>query len=283
MNKLTTAKRAAVVAALVEGNSIRATSRMTDVSKPTILKLLADLGVACAEYHHRTVRNLRTERVQCDEIWSFVGAKKRNVSKEKLGVWGDLWTWTALDPDSKLIVSYAVGGRTSEMAYDFMADLASRLTRRVQLTTDGLRKYLMAVDYAFGTDVDYAMVDKSYYVGPGQRSAAARYSPASVTGVTKISVTGNPDPKHMSTSHVERQNLTMRMSMRRFTRLTNGFSKSMENHAHAVELHFLHYNFARVHQSLRMTPAMAAGISDHIWSIEELVGLLDQQEAKTAA
>lgn len=278
MNKLPMAKRVAVVAALVEGNSIRATARMTDVSKPTILKLLADLGNVCAEYHDRAVRNVPCKRVQCDEIWSFVGAKQKNVAPEKLDVWGDLWTWTALDADTKMIVSYKVGPRRPPMAYELIIDLSARVaSQNFQLTTDGLPWYAHAVEQTFGIDVDYAIQTKHYAGEP-----TARYSPPRFVSATTEVVKGNPDPRHISTSFVERQNLTMRMQMRRFTRLTNGFSKKQENHAHAVALHFLHYNFVRIHKTLRVTPAMAAGIAQHVWSIEEIVGLLDAAQ-KTAA
>jgi len=276
MNKLTTAKRAAVVAALVEGNSIRATSRMTDVSKPTILKLLADLGTACAEYHNATVRELRCQRLQCDEVWAFVGAKQKNVSAEKKGVWGDLWTWTAIDADTKLIVSYLVGKRITANAWKMMWDLSGRVTNRPQITTDGLPWYGWAIEEAF-PEVDYAKLTKIYANEP-----TGRYSPPVFVGERTEVIKGNPDPKHISTSFVERQNLTMRMGMRRFTRLTNGFSKNGQNHAHAVAIHFMHYNFARIHRTLRITPAMAAGISNHVWSIEEMIGLLDAAEKKAA-
>lgn len=280
MNKLSTAKRTAVVAALVEGNSVRATARITSVSKPTVLKLLADLGVVCAEYHDAHVRNLAARRVQADEIWSFVGAKQKNVPEERRGQWGDLWTWTALDADTKLIVSYMVGPRTPPMAYEFMKDAASRIAGRVQLTTDGLYWYLDAVDTAFGIDVDYAILQKHY--GASGDAGSGRYSPAKFTSATKEVIKGDPNPRHISTSFVERQNLTMRMQMRRFTRLTNGFSKKAENHAHAVALHFLHYNFARIHKTLRVTPAMEAGLADHVWGLEEIVGLLDAADKKAA-
>jgi IS1 family transposase len=281
MNKLTTAKRAAVVAALVEGNSVRATARMTNVSKPTILKLLAELGDACAEYHDTHVRGLKSRRVQADEIWSFVGAKAKNVSDEKKAEgWGDAWTWTAIDADSKLIVSYLVGTRGPSNCYDFMKDVASRLTSRVQLSTDGLYWYVDAVDHAFGIDVDYGMIMKQYSrTGSADAPANVRYSPATVTSVTREVITGIPNERHISTSYVERQNLSMRMGMRRFTRLTNGFSKKLANHIAANALYFLHYNFARVHRTLRVTPAMAAGIANHVWSIEEIVGLLDTRSA----
>lgn len=273
MNKLTQAKRVQVIAALVEGNSVRATCRMTGVAKGTVLKLLVDLGSACAAYQDRALRNLTCKRIQCDEIWSFCYAKEKNVPEEmkgKLG-FGDVWTWTAIDADTKLIVSYLVGGRSASYARKFIDDLASRLAHRVQLTTDGYKAYLTAVEQSFGAEVDYAMLDKIYSAPP--RDGQARYSPAECCGTRKVKVKGNPDLKQVSTSYVERQNLTMRMSMRRMTRLTNAFSKKIENQAHAVALHFMHYNFCRVHQTLRVTPAMEAGVADHVWSLEELSAL----------
>lgn len=276
MNKLSTEKRVAVVAALVEGNSIRATARMTDVSKPTILKLLADLGAACAEYHDRMVRDVTCKRIQMDEVWSFVGAKAKNVPEEKKGVWGDLWTWTAIDADTKLIVSYLVGQRVTPNAWNIVWDLAARIINRPQITTDALQWYKPAIEEAF-PDCDYATVTKIFSAEP-----TGRYSPPQFVGERKEVIKGAPVYKHISTSYVERQNLTMRMSMRRMTRLTNGFSKKMENHAHAVALNFLYYNFARIHRTLRITPAMAAGISDHVWSIEEIVWLLDAADKKAA-
>jgi IS1 family transposase len=244
---------------------------------------LRDLGAACAAYHDAHVRGRKSRRIQCDEIWAFVGAKQKNVPEEKRGVWGDCWTWTAIDADSKLMVAYRVGPRTPAMAYDFMHDVAARLTNRIQLTTDGNRMYLTAVDYAFGTDVDYAILDKHYgqYVVSG--AAAIRYTPAKITGMTATTISGSPERKHISTSFVERQNLTMRMHMRRFTRLTNAFSKKTEMHAHSVALHFMYYNFCKIHSTLRVTPAMEAGLSNHVWSLEELIGLLsDSQLASTA-
>jgi IS1 family transposase len=277
MNKLSTAKRAAVVAALVEGNSIRATARMTDVSKPTILKLLAELGAACARYQDETIRNVRARRVQVDEIWQFVYAKAKNVPEQKRGQfgYGDVWTWVAIDADSKMILSWRVGPRDAQTAYDLMQDLSARLASRVQLTTDGNKLYVEAIDAAFHGDIDYAMLQKVYGVDPqGER----RYSPPVCLGCKVERVMGDPTPRHISTSYIERQNLTMRMSMRRFTRLTNGFSKKVENHAAAVALHYMHYNFARVHQTIRVTPAMQAGVSDHVWSIAEIVGLLEGAE-----
>ena len=274
MNQLSTEKRAAVVAALVEGNSIRATVRMTGVAKNTVVKLLLDLGEACAKFHNETVRNVRSRRVQCDEIWSFVYAKAKNVTAtiaEKHADAGDVWTWTAIDADSKLIVSWFLGTRDGGAAYTFMMDVASRLRNRVQLTTDGHTAYLGAVEDAFGTDIDYAMLQKIYGADP---QAETRYSPAQCIGTRVSTITGDPNPKHISTSYVERQNLTMRMSMRRFTRLTNAFSKKVENHAAAIALYFVYYNFGRVHQTLRVTPAMQAGLTEHVWTISELVGLL---------
>jgi IS1 family transposase len=280
MNKLTTAKRTAVVAALVEGNSIRSTARMTNVSKPTILKLLADLGEACARYHDEHVRNLKSARLQVDEIWSFIGAKAKNATDEKKAeqAWGDCWTWNAIDADSKLIVSYLVGPRTPSMAFALMQDVAERLTGRVQLTTDGLYWYPHAVERAFGIGVDYAVLQKHY----GGSNNPGRYSPANFVGSTQEVITGSPDKRHVSTSFAERQHLSMRMGMRRYTRLTNGFSKKLENHIAANALYFLHYNFARIHRTLRMTPAMAAGVSSHVWSINEIVALLDTRSAVAA-
>jgi IS1 family transposase len=275
MNKLTTAKRTQVIAALVEGNSIRAICRMTDVAKGTVLKLLVDLGKACAKYQDEHLRNLPCKQIQCDEVWSFCYAKEKNVPEEmkgKLG-FGDIWTWTAIDADTKLIVSFLVGGRSTQYARKFVEDLASRLANRVQLTTDGHRAYLTAVENAFGGEVDYAMLDMIYNAPPS--GGTTRYSPAECCGARKLKVKGNPDIAKVSMSFVERQNLTMRMSMRRMTRLTNAFSKKIENQAHAVALHFMHYNFARIHQTLRVTPAMEAGIADHVWSLEEIAGLLN--------
>jgi len=228
------------------------------------------------------VRNIRARRIQCDEIWQFVGAKKKNATPEqKQAGWGDVWTWTALDADTKLCISYLVGGRDGGWAFDFMNDVASRVRGRVQLTTDGHKPYLEAVEGAFGMDVDFATLHKIY--GAPADEEARRYTPAKCIGCEMKVVLGDPDPKHVSTSYVERQNLTMRMSMRRFTRLTNGFSKKVENHAHAVALHFMYYNFCRIHKTLRVTPAMEAGLSDHIWSVEELAGLLDEPRFSVAA
>jgi IS1 family transposase len=273
MNQLSTEKRAQVVAALVEGNSLRAISRMTGTHRGAVMKLLVDLGRACSIYQDKAFRGLTCKRIQCDEIWSFVGAKEKNATlAKKLEGWGDVWTWTALDAETKLVPCWYVGTRDSAAAYHFMHDLADRLSHRVQLTTDGHKPYLTAVADAFGTDIDYATLTKIYGEGP---KTEARYSPAQCMGTRVAKVTGNPESDHVSTSFVERQNLTMRMSMRRFTRLTNGFSKKVANHEHAIALHFMHYNFCRIHQSLRVTPAMQAGLTDHVWEIKEIIDLLE--------
>lgn len=272
MNTLTQDERVRVIAALVEGNSIRSTSRMTGIARNTVTKLLVDLGTACMRFHDANVRNVRVKRLQCDEIWSYVGAKAKNVSAEKKEIgWGDVWTWVGIDADTKLVVSYLVGGRGADWAMDFMQDAASRITGRVQITTDGHKAYLEAVEGAFGMDCDYAQLHKIY---GASLENEARYSPAVCIGCDMKTVSGNPDPKHVSTSYVERQNLTMRMGMRRFTRLTNGFSKKIENHAHAVALHFMYCNFVRIHQTLRVTPAMEAGLSNSPWTLDNLVGLI---------
>lgn len=269
MNKLDVTARAKILACLVEGNSIRATCRMTGAAKGTVLKLLAEVGSACLDYQDNRLRKLPCKRVQVDEIWSFVGAKEKNTSAEqKAGGMGDIWTWTALCADTKLALCWHVGERNAAAARDFIADLAGRLSGRIQLTSDGLQLYVKAVEAAFGGDVDYAQLVKIYGApADGQR----RYSPPECIGAELVPVNGNPDKKHISTSYVERQNLTMRMHMRRFTRLTNAFSKKVENHAHAVSLHFMYYNFCRVHQKLRVTPAMEAGVDDHVWSLEEMI------------
>jgi IS1 family transposase len=270
MNRLSTAERAKVVAVLVEGNSLRATARITGVARMTVEKLLRDLGEACQMFHDATVRNLKSQRVQCDEIWSFVGAKEKNVTPEqKADGWGDAWTWTAIDADSKLMISWLVGDRKQGAANAFMEDVAARLVHRVQLTTDGHAQYLIATEMAFGREVDYAQLQKLY---AGQ--STSRYSPARFVGAKRAAITGDPDPRHVSTSFVERSNLTMRMHMRRFTRLTNAFSKKLEMHMLSIALHFTYYNFCKVHQSLRVTPAMEAGLADHVWSLDELVGLM---------
>jgi IS1 family transposase len=278
MNRLDKVRSAQVVRCLVEGCSIQATVRMTGVSKNTIVKLLVDLADACVGYHDAHVRNLKVRRLQCDEIWNFVGAKAKNVTLEqKAEGWGDTWTWTAIDADTKLCVSYLVGGRGLAWAKEFMEDCASRISNRVQITTDAHRAYLEAVESAFGADIDYAQLQK-IYGAPSEDHK--RYSPATCIGCDMKTVSGDPDPKHVSTSFVERQNLSMRMSIRRFTRLTNAFSKKVENHAASVALWFMYYNFCRVHSTLRVTPAMEAGLSDHVWSIEEILGLLPVEVPK---
>ena len=275
MNKLPIAKRAQILTLLCEGSSMRSVSRIADVSINTVSKLLVDAGKVCATYHDDTVRNVRSKRIQCDEIWSFTYAKAKNVTDAKAApdLAGDTWTWTALDADTKLIVSHFVGGRDSGCAMWFMDDVAKGLATRVQLTTDGHRAYLEAVEGAFGADVDYAQLVKIYGASP--ESAKGRYSPAECTGAKKIKVEGNPDLDHVSTPYVERQNLTMRMHMRRFTRLTNAFSKKVENHTHMVALYGVWYNFVRIHKSLRVSPAMAAGISDRLWNMEDVATLVE--------
>ena len=272
MNRLKIEKQIRVLSALVEGVSINATCRTTGVAKHTVLDLLESLGCACAAYHHRHVRNLRVRRLQCDEIWAFIGAKHKNASPEKKAEgWGDVWTWTAIDADTKLCVSYLAGGRDTGWATDFMLDCAFRIVSRPQITTDAHKPYLKAVEEAFGGNADYAQLHKIYGTSTEPEH---RYSPATCIGCDMKTVSGVPGPDHVSTSYVEHQNLTMRMSMRRFTRLTNGFSKKLENHGHAVALYFMHYNFCRVHKSLRVTPAMEAGLADHVWTMEELLGLV---------
>jgi IS1 family transposase len=252
---------------------------MTGVAKNTVLKLVLDLADGCAAYHNAHVRNIKVRRLQCDEIWQFVGSKARNTSPAKKAIgWGDGWTWTGLDADTKLCVSYLVGGRGLDWAKEFMEDCASRIRNRVQITTDGHKAYLEAVENAFGADIDYAQLQKIYGAPSDDHK---RYSPATCIGCDMKVVSGNPDPKHVSTSFVERQNLSMRMSIRRFTRLTNAFSKKIENHAASVAIWFMYYNFCRVHQTLRVTPAMEAGISNHVWTIEELCGLLPETASAT--
>jgi IS1 family transposase len=285
VNRLSTEQRAKVIGCLVEGNSIRATVRLTGTAKNTISKLLLDLGGACSTYQDGALRNLTCQRIQLDEIWSFIGCKKKNVDPERHSAdWGDAWTFTALDPDTKLVPSWFVGARTADDAWEVLTDLRSRLAGRVQLSTDGHKMYLTAVPEALGDDVDYAQVVKHYSRKPAD-PANHRYSPASCVTVTINKVSGTPDPAHISTSLVERQNLTIRMSMRRFTRLTNAFSRKLENLTAAVSLHFMFYNFGRPHQTLtkraggvRTTPAMAAGVADHVWSLTEIAVLLDSYE-----
>lgn len=272
MNQLTKEKRVQVLTALVEGASMRAASRMAGVSVITVMKLLVDAGCAAAAFHDRTMRNLKCRRVQVDEIWSFVGKKEKNVPAEQKGRGvGDCWTWTAIDAETKLVPSWLLGSRDAGTATEFMQDLASRIATRIQLTSDGHKAYLVAVEDAFGSEVDYSMLVKMY---GNEKPGEARYSPAVCTGCKKTEINGNPDPKHVSTSFVERQNLSMRMGMRRFTRLTNGFSKKVENLGHAVALYFFHYNFCRKHMTLGKTPAEAAGLIPEPATLGDLVDML---------
>jgi IS1 family transposase len=280
VNRLSTESRTRILAALCEGASINATSRQTGASKVTILKLLAEVGTACLDYQRNTLVNLPCTKIQADEVWSFVSCKEKRVPRGEKGMGrGDAWTWTAICADTKLVPCWHVGRRDADAAAYFMEDLASRLANRVQLTTDGLNKYLVAVENAFGWNgIDYAMLVKIYGQSPeGQR----RYSPPVLLSTEKEWIMGDPDEKHVSTSYAERQNLSMRMNIRRLTRLTNGFSKKIENHVHAMALWFMYYNFCRKHETLtkaaggiHTTPAMAAGVSDHVWKIEEIISLL---------
>jgi IS1 family transposase len=269
MNRLPIPKRAHILNLLVEGNSLRAASRIADVSINTVYKLAIDAGEACSAYQDQAFQNLPCKRLQLDEIWSFIYTKQRNVMLAKAApeTAGDVWTWVAICADTKLVPSWRIGDRSGATAIEFVCDLSKRLANRVQITSDGHRAYLEAVEAGFGADVDYAQLIKLYGEVP---HPAGRYSPAQINGTKTFCCTGNPDPDHISTSYVERQNLTMRMSMRRFTRLTNGFSKKIENHAHAVSLHYMHYNFVRIHKTLRVTPAMAAGVTTRLWSIEDM-------------
>lgn len=280
MNTLSNEKRAQILSLLVEGMSMRATSRIADVSINTVTKLLCDAGAACLEFQDRAMRNLTCKRVQCDEIWSFVYAKERHLPEDLKGVFGvgDVYTWTAIDADTKLVPSWFVGTRGVESARVFIQDLADRLANRVQLTTDGHKAYLTAVEESFHGDIDYAQLIKLY--GECEREDRRKYSLSEYKGQTKGVVSGNPDPKHISTSYVERNNLTMRMHMRRFTRLTNAFSKKVENHMHAISLHFMFYNFCKVHKTLRVTPAMEAGLTDHVWTMAEVVALIPEPVTK---
>lgn len=284
MRKLDTKSRALIIRLLVEGNSIRATSRIADVSKNTVAKLLEDAGKACAKFHDEHVRDVEASHVQADEIWAFCYAKERNVKGAKAAPAdaGDIWTWTAMDRDSKLMISYTVGDRSAATAREFMFDLGGRLATRIQLTTDGHGGYLKAVTDAFSGDVDYAMLIKQYGDLTGQTGHERKYSPAECTGAKKEAIFGKPDMDQVGTSHIERQNLTMRMGMRRFTRLTNAFSKKAENHAYAVALHFMHYNYCRIHKTLRVTPAMAANLVASPWTVDDIVALVEKAEAEAA-
>ncbi|MBS1911713.1 MAG: DDE-type integrase/transposase/recombinase [Bacteroidetes bacterium] len=280
MNKLSTDKRIAVVSSLVEGNSIRSTTRMTGVAKNTIQRLVLDLGECCMQFHDEAVRGVSSKHIQCDELWAFCGMKERNVPAEKKGVlgYGDVWTWTCLDSDSKLMVSWLIGRRDMECARAFVKDLASRLTTRPQISTDGLGLYATAIDEVFGSAVDYATVIKSYG-NEGGTTPERKYSPADCTGVKKTIIMGSPDKKSISTSHIERSNKTVRMGLRRYTRLTDGHSKKITNHVAAVSVFFTYYNFARIHSSIRCTPAQEAGIISKLWDVRDIVELLDRYPA----
>ncbi|MGA7675163.1 MAG: IS1 family transposase [Rhizomicrobium sp.] len=281
MNKLPPEKRAQALQMMAEGISLRAMTRLTGISRTTLIKLLEDAGQAFSEYQDKTLVNLSCKRVQVDEAWAFCYAKQKNVPTAKAAPEGagDIWTWVGIDADTKLVASWYVGGRDSEAAMMFMDDLAPRLASRVQLTSDGHKPYLEAVEGAFGGDIDYAMLVKIYGAAPeGQR----RYSPAQCQGAVKHRVEGNPDPKYVSTSFVERQNLNIRMGNRRMTRLTNAFSKKAENHAHMMAIYFMHYNFVRIHQTLKVTPAMAAGVTSKLWEMSDMVKVLEDWEAASA-
>ena len=280
MNKLSLKTRTLILNMLCEGQSMRATARLADVSFNTVAKLLIDAGKVCADLHDELVQGVTASRIQCDEVWSFTYAKQKNVAKAKAAPVeaGDTWTWTALDADTKLIVSSMVGGRDAEYTNAFMDDVASRLANRVQMTTDGHKAYLEAVEGSFGADIDYAQLIKVY--GNAPETLKGRYSPADCTGIVKRTVEGQPDEKHISTSFVERQNLAMRMQMRRFTRLTNAFSKKFDNHMHMVALYTVWYNFIRIHKTLRVTPAMEAGLSKTVWDMEDLVRIMDERAPK---
>ncbi len=283
MNKLTPERRAAVLSCLVEGNSIRSTVRLTGVAKNTVTKLLVQAGKVAAEYQDAILRNLPCKRVQCDEIWSFVYGKDRNIPKaireSSPFTVGSVWTWTCIDSDNKLMVSWFVGSRDEWSAAQFIGDVADRLANKIQMTTDGLKLYLNATEEAFGGDIDYAMLTKLYGSSDNDHSPETRYSPGRIHGMETAIIAGDPDRDHISTSYVERANLTMRMGMRRFTRLTNGFSKKFENHCHMISLFMFHYNFIRIHQTIRCTPAMAAGVTDQLWSMADLVALIEARES----
>ena len=282
MNKLPYAKRAQVLQMMAEGISLRAITRLTSISRTTLIKLLEDAGQAFSEYQDRVLVNLPCKRIQVDEAWAFCYAKQKNVATAKAAPdgAGDIWTWVGLDADTKLVASFHVGGRDSEAAMTFMDDLAPRMASRVQLTSDGHKPYLEAVEGAFGADIDYATLIKVYGAAP--ESAKGRYSPAECTGIRKQRTEGNPDPKHVSTSYVERSNLSIRMGNRRMTRLTNAFSKKAENHAHMMAIYFMHYNFVRIHQTLKITPAMATGVTSKLWEMSDLVAVLEAWEAEQA-
>jgi len=280
-NVISFEKKVAVLSALVEGCSVRSTVRLTGVSKGAVLRLLVAVGAACTEYHDRVVRNVTAKRVQVDEIWSFVGCKQKNVTEAKMeaGICGDVWTFTAIEAQSKLILSWMAGRRDAGCATEFLRDVASRLANRVQLTTDGHKMYLTAVPDAFANDIDYAQLVKVYGNDP---EGATCYSPAQCLGTKREPVIGSPDPEHISTSYVERQNLNMRMNMRRFTRLTNAFSKKLENHVAMLALFHMHHNFCRIHQTLRVTPAMEAGIANHAWPLSDIAALISKVDELAA-
>jgi len=282
MNKLSAERRAQILGMMVEGNSIRAIVRMTGASKNTIVKLLEDAGEAFSAYQDRAFHDLPCKRLQLDEIWAFCYAKAPTVPFAKAAPEEarDLWTWVAIDAETKLVPSWRIGDRSGETAIEFVCDLSKRLASRVQITSDGLRSYVEAIEAGFGADVDYAQLIKLYGETP---HPAGRYSPAQIQETKTYCCTGKPDPRHISTSYLERQNLTMRMSMRRFTRLTNGFSKKAANHAHSVAIHFMHYNFVRIHQSLRVTPAMASGVTPKLWSLTDMARVIEDLGSRAAA
>lgn len=277
MNKLPPEKRAQLLGMMAEGVSLRSITRLTGVSRTTTLKLLVDAGNAFSDYQDKALRNLPCKRVQVDELWSFVGMKARNVPKERRGEYGvgDVWTWTAIDADTKLMPSWFVGNRDAEHARAFLADLASRMAGRIQLTSDGFRAYPEAVRDTFLDEIDYAQLVKIYGESP---EAEKRYSPAECIGCESKRITGKPDPKHISTSFVERQNLNIRMGLRRFTRLTNAFSKKFENHVYGLAIYFMYYNFVRIHQTTRVTPAMAAGVTNKLWELSDMVRIVEEYE-----